>query len=129
MVSVVSGVFQDGMENGVEKRVRQGPMVLTAMKPVDTAATHRNVFTKMDYVELDVRMVIMGQYVNQFVQRDFMDKTVLTNATIRAMVVTLLMVYAILDAIQVGKGITAATFVSTDFMESIAKKYVDSVVT
>lgn len=38
-----------------------------------------------------------------------MDKTVLTNATIRAMVVTLLMVYAILDAIQVGKGITAAT--------------------
>lgn len=38
-----------------------------------------------------------------------MDKTVLTNATIRAMVVTLLMVFVILDAIQAGKGITAAT--------------------
>lgn len=44
----------------------------------------------------------------QFVQTDFMDKTVLTNATIRAMIVTLLMVHVILDAIQAGEGITAA---------------------
>lgn len=48
-------------------------------------------------------------FLLQFAQTDFMDKTVLTNATIRAMVVTLLMVYAILDANKAGKEITAAT--------------------
>lgn len=42
----------------------------------------------MDYVKLDVKLVITGPYVNQFVQRDFMDTIVLTNATTRAMVVT-----------------------------------------
>lgn len=33
-----------------QQRVRQGHMVLIAMQPVDIAATHRNVYTKMDYV-------------------------------------------------------------------------------
>lgn len=42
-----------------------------------------------------------------------MEKTVLKNATIRAMGVMLLMVYVILDAIQAGKGITAATVCNT----------------
>lgn len=37
-----------------------------------------------------------------------MDKTVLTNATIHAMVVTQLMVCVILGAIEAGKGIIAA---------------------
>lgn len=82
----------------------------------------------MDYVKLDVKLVITGPYVNQFVQTDFMDKTVLTNATIRAMVVTLLMVHVILDANQAGKEITAATPVTTEHMDLTAIKPVDTAV-